>query len=54
MYQTFARFDVIILILTDTRRFKYTNAIYDDEMFEVADDDMEDEFETDSEEDDDD
>ena len=30
------------------------NAIYDDEMPEVADDDMEDEFETDSEEDDDD
>ena len=30
------------------------DAIYDDEMPEVADDDMEDEFETDSEEDDDD
>ena len=30
------------------------DAIYNDEMPEVADDDMEDEFETDSEEDDDD
>ena len=30
------------------------DAIYDDEIPEVADDDMEDEFETDSEEDDDD
>ena len=30
------------------------DAVYNDEMPEVADDDMEDEFETDSEEDDDD
>ena len=51
---TFSQFILIACGISNALDGTEDDAIYDDEMPEVADDDMEDEFETDSEEDDDD